>query len=383
MSHILIKEAKCVSLQVTSKTRWRHIILKDQDGNTGMGEFTLDAYRPGYEHHARLVVEDLIGREPFACLMHGLGLNLDDIHEATIASAIDQALRDLQSRQDDIPLWRYHAPSALEADISLYANINRRSSSRTAESFRDSALSAISSGFTAIKIAPFDGLSPEICESRVGDLLAAEAMDRISAVSEVMPEAGELQIDCHWRLTREYVRKLLPKLQDLGVTWLECPIPETSDMLGEIADIRRDANSAGMRLAGCETLTGLKQFRPFIENDCYDVIMPDMKHVGGFECLRAVVEDARENNVAVSLHNPSGPVCHAHSLHAAVALGLNERHEVQFDETLLFSELTSPSLSSHEPHIRLPVGAGIGISLRVEADANQPSNSGLCTRAEQ
>jgi galactonate dehydratase len=68
----------------------------------------------------------------------------------------------------------------------------------------------------------------------------------------------------------------------------------------------------------------------------YDVVMPDVKYAGGLaECLR-IAELAARHGVAVSLHNPSGPVCHAHSIHLSAALQTEERLEYQHGETPLF-----------------------------------------------
>jgi galactonate dehydratase len=48
---------------------------------------------------------------------------------------------------------------------------------------------------------------------------------------------------------------------------------------------------------------------------------------------------AQEENVAVAPHNPSGPVAHAHTLHACLALRLDQPVEYQFAESLLFELL--------------------------------------------
>ena len=70
-------------------------------------------------------------------------------------------------------------------------------------------------------------------------------------------------------------------------------------------------NARGMVLAGLETQIGLAAFEPYLSAGAYDVVMPDVKYVGGLVETVAVAERAAACGVAVSPHNPSGPVCHA------------------------------------------------------------------------
>src|SRR5690606_25055328 len=158
---------------------------------------------------------------------------------------------------------------------------------------------------------------------------------------------------------------ILPELSALGVSWFECPLPEAASTAQDIAAVRRRANRLGIRLAGCETMTLWEGFRPYVEAGAYDVIMPDVKYVGGFAALREVVEQAGRQNVAVSLHNPTGPICHLHSLHACVALGLTESLEMQFEESPLFDTLIHPSPPPTTGGAsRLPSGSGLGSAIR-------------------
>jgi galactonate dehydratase len=120
------------------------------------------------------------------------------------------------------------------------------------------------------------------------------------------------------------------------VTWFECPLPETPEHYPAIRRLRAQANAAGLRLAGAETFIGVEGFRPLLERGLYDVVMPDVKYAGGLrECLR-IAALAERHGAACSLHNPSGPVCHAHSVHLSAALPGSERLEYQHGETPLF-----------------------------------------------
>jgi galactonate dehydratase len=137
------------------------------------------------------------------------------------------------------------------------------------------------------------------------------------------------------------------------VTWFECPLPETPEHFAAIKRLRGKANAAGMRLAGAEQFIGAAGFRPILEQGLYDVVMPDVKYAGGLaECLR-IAKLAASHGVACSLHNPSGPVCHAHSLHASAAMESNERLEYQHGETPRFYEIA--------PGLAAPVGGSAAL----------------------
>ncbi|HEY5666697.1 MAG TPA: enolase C-terminal domain-like protein, partial [Gammaproteobacteria bacterium] len=85
--------------------------------------------------------------------------------------------------------------------------------------------------------------------------------------------------------------------------------------------IRRSAScspSGSRSLSGscCETGRAVDSPDGAYENAWADVIMPDVKHVGGFGSLLDVMRMA-EGRSEVSPHNPSGPISTAASLHAA------------------------------------------------------------------
>lgn len=351
---------------------WRHLAL-DAGGHTGLGEFTIDPASPQLDDEAEAVARSLVGRAPDAALADEFAaLRQRDLGGAAIVSAIDQAVHDVRARTAGQALAAHLGAVDLDRPISLYANVNRRTVNRSPAGFGASASRALAQGFSAIKIAPFDGVRPELCGTREGDRLVGQGLERIATVRDSLPKSVTILVDCHWRLTQATSIDILPELSALGVSWFECPLPEEASTAQDIATVRRRANRLGVRLAGCETMTLWEGFRPFVEAGAYDVIMPDVKYVGGFSALRQVVEQAGRQNVAVSLHNPTGPVCHLHSLHACVALGLTERLEMQFEESPLFDTLIHPSPPKTTGGVtRLPPGSGLGSALR-DSPAGHP-----------
>jgi len=64
----------------------------------------------------------------------------------------------------------------------------------------------------------------------------------------------------------------------------------------------------------------VKGFASLIESGAVDVIMPDIKHVGGFCELLLVGKYASRSGIEVAPHNMSGPVSNAASVQCAMVL---------------------------------------------------------------
>ena len=316
---------RALAVQVTPRTTWVFARVTGDDGTTGWGEGTLE----GRAAEVAAAIEASAGR---------LGPIPADLAQAAAHSALEQALWDLKARAAGRPLAGLLG-GAKRSRVPLYANINRGTTDRSPAGFAARAAEAAALGFGAIKIAPFDNMK--------------EAYARIAAAADAIAGRAELQVDCHWRLDEAKAHEALAECARSGVRWFECPLPETPENYAAIKRLRGKANAAGMRLAGAELFIGAAGFRPLLEQGLYDVVMPDVKYAGGLaECLR-IAELAARHGTAVSLHNPSGPVCHAHSLHLSAVLETNERLEYQHGETPRFYEiapgLEAPSGGSAAP----------------------------------
>jgi galactonate dehydratase len=101
-----------------------------------------------------------------------------------------------------------------------------------------------------------------------------------------------------------------------------------------------------------------------IEAGCYDVLMPDIKHAGGHAEIRRIAALALTAGVEIAPHNPTGPICHAHSVHLCATLPNLLPLEVQFGETDRFFTLVGGhDLRFVQGNATLPGGAGLGLAL--------------------
>lgn len=367
-----IAKVSLSSIAVSSKTTWRHIVLTASDGTVGVGEYTLDGALgssgppPGLDDLALEMASRLV-QSPVA--EHSLSLlgpiPLASLTHSTVYSACSQALVSLCAEMANVSVAEYLDVGPAKPFIALYANINRRTETRTPQACALSAQAAMKAGFSAIKIAPFDGLTPSACETPSGQALIEAGLARIAAIRGAVGPSIDIMIDCHWRFTETVMLSLLGKLESLGVIWLECPIPETVEFMTSLKRLRHAANVRGMRLCGLETSIGVEGYEPFLSAGAYDLVMPDIKHAGGYRAILDIARQTQRHGVAISLHNPSGPVAHAASLQLSAVLPGTERLEIQFDESPLFWTITDPPPPSIGDTTQIPKGSGLGVKLNI------------------
>jgi galactonate dehydratase len=351
-----------LSARVSDKTVWTFVSVEAEDGHRGWGEATLQGEADAVHHEVARLRPALLGRALSAQseIKDVVGTCGRDRAQAAAISALDQAVGDVIAQSSGQNLASALGPAPSDT-IGLYANVNRGTLDRSPAGFAARALDARQRGFDAVKIAPFD-------EVRPGEATSAGAIDsglaRIAAVRAAVGPDMHLLVDCHWRLTEASAHDVLREVEPLHLYWLECPVPEEPQNFDALRRLRSRANANGVRLAGCEMMTALDGFRPFLEAGVYDAIMPDVKYAGGLRELLRIGEFAASHGVACSPHNPSGPIAHAHSLHLSAHLPSCPFLEYQYDESPLFFDFVIGTLPDPRSGTSaLPRGAGLGIGI--------------------
>ncbi|WP_027229702.1 mandelate racemase/muconate lactonizing enzyme family protein [Phyllobacterium sp. UNC302MFCol5.2] len=349
--------------RITPKTQWAFVELEMSSGLRGIGEATELGRERALAESFPGIANSLIGM-PEAMLRQTIGqMELPSLTEAAIASALDQASWDISGKRQGTSIAAA-AGSQRRTHVGVYANINRRTSDRSPAGFAASALDAIMAGHEAVKIAPFDEVTRR--DATLADARTAiyGGLARVRAVRQAIGDR-RLMVDCHWRFNPDTARYVVDAAAELGLHWVECPLSETEDHLKELRSLRSRANKQGVLLAGCEEMIRRKGFAPFLAAETYDVVMPDVKYAGGIEEMLAIAELAERHSVQLSLHNPSGPICHAISLQFIAMLEKPDLLEMQFDETPLFDELLlEPGLPPvASGGATLPSVSGCGVAL--------------------
>ena len=360
-----IRELGIHACAVSPITIWLFVQLRTEAGRVGTGEATLPGQETAVVAQLRRLAAPLAGVPAAVDEIRPAGQNpaAGALAAATAAGAIDQALWNLQGQAAGRPLAGMLG-TARRDDVAVYANINRRTRDRSPDGFVASAKAALAQGFDAIKVAPFDEVRNRSAAAADQLRSAGEGLARIAAVRAALAPDMRLMVDCHWRFSPAAAAALIPELAALGVWWLECPVPEIEDDIDAVRGLRRLANDRRMVLAGCETMIGVGGFRPWIEAQAYDVVMPDVKHVGGLGDLLLIDEPAGAHGIELAPHNPSGPVAHAVSVHMSTLLEGFLILEQQFDESPRFAGIVDGALPTADGRAVPPRGHGLGVRLK-------------------
>ena len=235
---------------------------------------------------------------------------------ATALSGLNQAFYDLLAKREQVPVWRLFADKPGFESLPLYTTINRSLTKRTNEEYAEIVTEAAAQGFKTFKCAPFERVNGP--DNAVAN--AAFGIETLGLIREQFPDMG-MRVDFHERFVPKDFFELIPEFEKLGLGWLEEPFAMGPDF----TELK---SRTSLRIAAGELFWGESRFMEIAENKWADVIMPDVKHVGGFGPLLGVL-DKSKGKIEVSPHNPSGPVSTAASLHAAT-LHANTVRSIEF-----------------------------------------------------
>lgn len=364
-----IEQARLFSLAATPKTVWLFVELVLDDGRSGWGEASLAEHEAAVRDAAEIVLAGLAGRTLSSPEAMTAALPFDTLASAALSSAVAQALWDLDAQLTNVSLAERLGGRRRER-IGLYANINRRTRDRSVEGVAASAGEAWAAGFRALKIAPFDEVRRDLTRAEMRAAMEP-GLARAFAIREALGPDIRLMLDCHWRFDVDGARELTDACRDLAPYWIECPVDETPGAIDAIKSLRARANGAGIKLAGLETQILADGFRPYVLAGAYDVMMPDVKYAGGPAEMLRIADFFASHNVAFSPHNPTGPICHMHSLHVCAALPDSDLLEHQFDETPVFGSIVGGDVPPVHEGAATPEWSrpGLGIALHPESGA--------------
>ena len=349
---------------------WVLVRLATDEGLTGIGEASHGAQGPDRDALVTATLHRqcfpiLSGRDPCAVVSATAALQtlVEGMAAATAVSACEQALWDLAGKAAGVPVYRMLGGPVRER-IPLYANINR-AAERTPEGFAECARRAIAAGFHAVKIAPFDGVRQGRLREPEQRNLVAQGVECVAAVRDAVGPSVDVKVDCHGRLDVPTAVEVARELRGLSVTWFEEPVP--TDDLEALERLRPVVLGEGMELIGGERLYGVKGFWPYFAAGVWDVIMPDVKHCGGIAAMRHIAAVADARGIAVSPHNPSGPVACVASAHAVAAMPQARALEYAWGEVPWRSSLIMPLERIEAGELVLPTTPGLGITLNEAA----------------
>ena len=370
-----VASAEPVVAPMDSSTTFVFLVLSTAVGETGVGEATHRG-----NHKAVLSCIDKVRERVVGKPVSSIFRNLDAVQSwrdglpmAAAVSSFEQAYWDLLGKRAGMPVWMLLG-GAYHDRITSYSNINRAVVDRRLSTWREKARSAVSMGFTGIKVAPFDGVDwRDGDSSRTG---IDHGCDVVAAVRDTIGPRVRLMVDCHWRFNVSMAMAVIDRLAAYDIFWIEGIIPERPDTFPDLARLRFYASERNVLLAGGEYLSGMHEHTLALEKGVFDVINPDIRYCGGPGNLLRLGHMAGEKGIAFSPHNPDGPIMDAATAqvcHAVPAVLMLERQLVE-DDWPDYIQLPSGTRRggsivelSHAP------GLGIGLDAGLAQDTSEQS----------
>ena len=257
-------------------------------------------------------------------------------------AAIDTALWDLRARRANEPLWKI-AGGAQRA-VPVYTTEGGWLHHSEGQ-LVDESLAAKAQGFRGAKM-------------KVGRPSIAEDVARLSKVRAAVGDAFELMVDANQAFTVSEARRRAHAYRDLGLAWLEEPLP--AEDLGGHVEL---AAVAPMPIAVGESIYHPSHFREYLARGACSIVQVDCARIGGITPWLKVAHLAETFNVAVCPHF----LMELHvSLTAAVPNGAWVEYIPQLDS------ITSSRITLKDGHAVPPQAPGLGIEwdfARIEHEA--------------
>jgi galactonate dehydratase len=352
-------------VNVSEKSNWSFFRVTSDDGLIGYGEATLQGWEEVQLACLKRILPQLIGKS-FAEAMPVLKVyphSFGGLAANSVLSALELAIMDIQAQAAKVPV---HAllGKKLRDRVRVYANVNRCITDRTLKGYSEIGRKIAAEGFTAIKIAPFDGVMPDVLDEPKVKEAIANGIACTFATREAVGPNVEVLLDCHWRFDEAAAKHVIRELAPAKPFWLECMVSESPENHAALARVCDYAREHGIRLAGAERQVAASGFQRYVDNKLLAVVMPDIKYAGGYSEIMRICKLTGPAGIQYSPHNPTSPLCTLASLHASAVAENFLIFEHQLAENERYSDImigTHPPLV--EGYYAIPDAPGIGMKL--------------------
>lgn len=260
---------------------------------------------------------------------------------------IEHALWDLMGKVAGLPV--YKLLGGYRSEVPAYCSTG---SILSPQEHVDQAWDAYKRGYRAIKLRLH---RPELAD----DLAAVRAVrEAMPADMAIMADANQAQ-NLYWsRATALYAARAL---QEMGVLWLEEPMP-----VYDVEGLQELRSKVEIPIAGAENQYQLYNFRQCVERGQYDILQPDVNGCGGLLEWTRIAALCEAHLLPCIPHVWSNGLVLALALHAIGAVP-NAPWAECTDDVLWPAPIRDRLLT--EPHqivdgiIRIPQGPGWGVEL--------------------
>lgn len=336
---------------------WLFVEVHTDEGISGIGEATVNAFARTVEAAIRELESLIIGKDPFRprCITEGM---CRDVYtdggqvQGCAAAAIETACFDIMGKALGTPLYNLIGGRYRDR-IRTYANGWYRGE-RTPENFAACARKAVALGYTALKFDPF-GDAYRVIPRREEDV----SIELVAAVRDAVGPDVDLLIEGHSRFTVSTAIKIALRLQPFHIGWFEEPVPH--HRIDAVVEVARNAP---VPVATGESFHTTAQFAELIKHDAVHILQPEPMSLGGIQPLADVASMAEASNCMISPHCAQGPVGSYISMHVSAAYP-NCFYKEHFDdfEVDWVGELLIGDLKHQDGYLEISDTPGLGAEL--------------------
>ncbi|MEO3806014.1 mandelate racemase/muconate lactonizing enzyme family protein [Nonomuraea sp. B1E8] len=354
-----INDLRLRRFRATQRSTWMFLEVETEGGLVGTGECSDSGWPEQVPETVAQLASRVLGTDAVAggqdlcdrlrreCTLYGD--RRTRFLRRTVIGGLDMALADIAAQAQGVPLWQWLGGEQRES-VPVYANINRSGGRRRPRDFAIKAAAAVADGHGKIKVAPFDG--PPLPGWSIVDTGLAIAQ----AVREAVGEAAELMIDVHHKLSKEELAAAVPRLDDLGVAWLEDAVDVTDPDA-----VRWLAARAKAPIAGGETIHTAEQLAAALSTGHLRVLLLDPKYTSGLTPLMRLAEQV--TGVDVTYHNPCGPISTAVCAHLSTIHPDFTLVELMYGEDVDRTAVVTPPETVMGASLPLAMAPGLGVGL--------------------
>ncbi len=337
--------------------RWLFLRIETDEGVVGWGEPELEGHAEILQSAVGAFAEHLVGTSPLLIEDHWQVLTKSGFYRggpvfSSAVAGIDQALWDIAGKVRGAPVHELMG-GPVRDHVRVYAWIGGDEPSQVA----DQAIARIEEGFTALKMNLTGRLSAIATQSELRHIVA-----RVQAVRDAIGTERDLAVDFHGRASVPMARRLLAELEELGLLFVEEPVPpEQTGALPRLV--------AGTRipLACGERLYSRWDFEPVL-NAGIAIVQPDVSHAGGISEVRRISAQAELHGALTAPHCPLGPIALAASMQLDLAtpnfLIQEQSFGMHYGGTGLVDYLLDASALQHaEGYVPRLTRPGLGIEI--------------------
>ena len=279
-----------------------HVVLRDDAGGCGLGE--THGQRSAVEALLADLVPALIGvpaapaavgeltsRGPYGARRAGGGVSV----ESRAASALDIAAWDLHARREGVSLAASLGTRSRDT-VPTYLTCTSADQAAFADDPAGLVASVAADGFTLMKVWPF---------------AAGEDVDAgVDWVGRLVDEGLGVAVDLVGGAGCADAAAIARLLDPLGLAWIEDPLP--NDALAAIPSL---AETLSTPICTGEGLAGIDAFARLLDGGGVDYCHVDVAWCGGVSTAQGVAALVHGRGRSLALHDFSGPVALATSLH--------------------------------------------------------------------